>query len=109
MSSVQAYRTQGIVYLVDDEAIVRDALGFLLRSRGLMVHAFDGAEALLTFLAREPRPLCGVFVLDVRMVPMSGLLLHEALILQGLTNPVILFERPRRHSHGGRGAQEGRF
>ena len=89
MNSAQPYRTQGIVYLVDDEAIVRDALGFLLRSRGLMVHAFDGAEALLAFLAQEPRPLCGVFVLDVRMAPMSGLLLHEALIAQGLSNPVI--------------------
>lgn len=80
---------KGVVYLVDDEAGVRDALGFLLRSRGLMVHAFDGARGLLDFIAREPRPLTGVFLLDVRMAPMSGLLLHEALIAQGLFNPVI--------------------
>lgn len=81
--------THGVVYLVDDEAVVRDALGFLLRSRGLMVHAFDGGEALLAFLEKEPRPLLGVFVLDVRMTPMSGLILHEALIERGLSNPVI--------------------
>jgi two-component system, LuxR family, response regulator DctR len=80
---------QRVVYLVDDEATVRDALSFLLRSRGLLVQAYDGGESLLNALAQEPRPLPGVFLLDVRMVPMSGLVLHEALLAQGLRNPVI--------------------
>ena len=80
---------RGVVYLVDDEAGVRDALGFLLRSRGLMVHAFDGAQGLLDAIEKAPRPVAGVFLLDVRMAPMSGLLLHEALIARGLANPVI--------------------
>lgn len=79
----------GVVYLVDDEAVVRDALVFLLGSRGLLVHAFDGAPAVLSFLASQPRPLRGVFVLDVRMEPVSGLRLHEMLIDQGLRNPVL--------------------
>jgi two-component system response regulator DctR len=80
---------QRVVYLVDDEPTVREALSFLLRSRGLLVQAFDGGEALLNALAQEPRPLAGVFLLDVRMLPMSGLVLHEALVGQGLRNPVI--------------------
>lgn len=80
---------RGVVYLVDDEAVVRDALVFLLGSRGLIVHAFDGGAALLNFLAGVTRPVRGVFVLDVRMAPMSGLRLHEALNALGLRNPLL--------------------
>lgn len=81
--------TQGVVYLVDDEAVVRDALVFLLGSRGLVVHAFDGGPALLRFLAEASRPVRGVFLLDVRMEPMSGLRLHEELSRAGLRNPLL--------------------
>ena len=80
---------RGVVYLVDDEAVVRDALVFLLGSRGLIVHAFDGGPALLSFLQTASSPVRGVFVLDVRMEPISGLRLHEALIGLGLRNPVL--------------------
>ena len=34
-----------IVYLVDDEAVVRDALAWLLRSRRIVSEPFDSAEA----------------------------------------------------------------
>ncbi len=81
------------VYLVDDEAVVRDALAFLLGSRGLLVQTYDGGQALLDALAPQRqqlrRPVRGVFVLDVRMPQMSGLQLHEALIELGLRNPVL--------------------
>jgi len=77
------------VYLVDDETVVRDALTFLLGSRGLLVHGFDGAPALLAHLREAARPVRGVFLLDVRMEPMSGLRLHEELLAQGLRNPVL--------------------
>lgn len=80
---------KGVVYLVDDEAIVRDALVFLLGSRGLVVHGFDSGPALLAFLARASQPVNGVFVLDVRMDPMSGLMLHEELLARGVRNPVL--------------------
>lgn len=79
----------GWVYLVDDDAIVRDALTFLLGSRGLAVLAFDGAGSLLAHLEQAPQPVRGVFVLDVRMEPTSGLQLHESLIALGLRNPVL--------------------
>ncbi|MDI1347930.1 response regulator [Aquabacterium sp.] len=81
------------VYLVDDEAVVRDALAFLLGSRGLLVQTYDSGQALLDALAHQRqqlrRPVRGVFVLDVRMPQMSGLQLHEALIELGLRNPVL--------------------
>lgn len=77
------------VYLVDDEDAVRDALSFLLGSRGLSVQAFASAPALLAHLDGLIGPPTGVFLLDVRMEPMTGTRLHEALIGRGLRNPVL--------------------
>jgi len=77
------------VYLVDDEDAVREALAFLLGSRGLVVQAFDSAPALLAQLDAETAPPQGVFLLDVRMEPISGTRLHEALLERGLKNPVL--------------------
>lgn len=78
------------VYLVDDEPAVRQALGFLLRSRGLQVQAFESGEALLAALDSWPQVPPGCFVLDVRMNEgMSGLALHEALIARRLRQPVL--------------------
>jgi two-component system response regulator DctR len=78
-----------IVYLVDDEAIVRDALGFLLTSRGFDVHAYDSGPALLSALDAARRPVRGVFLLDIRMEPMSGLVLQDELIARELRNPLL--------------------
>lgn len=89
MSAFNSGAQRGVVYLVDDESVVRDALVFLLGSRGLVVHAFDGAASLLSHLDGLGSPIRGVFLLDVRMEPMSGLRLHEALIERGVRNPVL--------------------
>jgi len=77
------------LYLVDDEAAVRDALAFLLGSRGLDVLAFDSGPALLAHLDALPAPPPGVFLLDVRMEPLSGPRLHDELLARGLPNPVL--------------------
>jgi two-component system response regulator DctR len=79
----------GIVYLVDDEAAVRDALGFLLGSRGLTVRTFADGAALLAEIDAAPRPMAGVFLLDVRMEPMSGLRVFDELASRRLRNPVL--------------------
>jgi two-component system response regulator DctR len=84
-----SHAPQGIVYLVDDESVVRDALAFLLGSRGLLVYGFGSGPALLAHLAQSTPPVRGVFVLDVRMEPMSGLQLHEELLALKLHNPVL--------------------
>lgn len=80
---------QQTVYLVDDDPGVRDALAFLLGSRGLAVSAHDGGTALLATLAQTTPPVRGVFVLDIRMEPMSGTRLHEELLALRLRNPVL--------------------
>lgn len=76
-----------IVHLVDDEAPVRDALGFLFRSHGLHVLAHASGPELLAALGDEPGHGC--IVLDVRMEPMSGLQVHDELITRGVRLPVI--------------------
>jgi two-component system response regulator DctR len=87
-----------IVYLVDDEDVVRDALAWLLRSRRLLSEGFASAEAFEAMLAAKPAaglaewpgsPSC--LLLDVRMPGTSGLVLFERLVERGLLEalPVI--------------------
>ena len=80
------------VYIVDDDAGVRDALAWLLRSRRLPSEAFDSAEAFDALVSNRFRlqsPSC--VLLDVRMAGLSGLAMFERLIGYGLqpTLPVI--------------------
>jgi len=78
-----------LVYLVDDEDAVRDALTFLLGSRGLSVRSFASGPQLLAALDEQDTPPQGVFLLDVRMEPMSGTRLHDELLARSLHNPVL--------------------
>jgi two-component system response regulator DctR len=82
-------RPAGIVHLLDDEAAVLDALGFLLTSRGLDVRPHASGPALLATVDATPRPLRGVFLLDIRMEPMSGLRVFDELVARRLRNPVL--------------------
>jgi FixJ family two-component response regulator len=59
-----------IVFVVDDDASVREALGRLIRSAGMQVEAFASAEAFLE-RARADTPAC--LVLDVQLPDLSGL------------------------------------
>lgn len=84
----------GMVYIVDDDASVRDALAWLLRSRRLHSETFDSAEAFEAMLARPGgglarQPAC--LMLDVRMPGLSGLALFDRLLESGLVErlPVI--------------------
>ncbi|MDO8279083.1 MAG: response regulator [Burkholderiaceae bacterium] len=80
------------VYIVDDDASVRDALAWLLRSRHLLSESFESAEAFVHMLDQgieQRQPSC--LLLDVRMPGMSGLVLFDHLVARGLaeTLPVI--------------------
>ena len=70
------------IYLVDDDAVVRDALAWLLRTRRLQSEPHESAEAFMAQASawqREPtRPSC--VLLDVRMPGQSGLVLFERLL-----------------------------
>ena len=77
-----------LVYVVDDDESVRQALAWLLRSRGLQTQCFDSAEGLIAplELSGTPPPLgqASCLLLDVRMPGISGLALFERLIDKGL-------------------------
>lgn len=79
-----------MVYLVDDEDVVRDALAWLLRSRRRLSEGFASAEAFEEHLdtrGGDPRAWPGApscLVLDVRMPGTSGLVLFERLAERGL-------------------------
>jgi len=85
-----------LVFIVDDDAGVREALAWLLRSRRLPSESFTSADAFAAFLNARPeldwRPSQpGCLLLDVRMPGMSGLALFEQLIARDLLEslPVI--------------------
>jgi two-component system response regulator DctR len=72
-----------MVYIVDDDVSVRDALAWLLRSRRLQSQTFESAEAFEAMLARPGaglgrQPAC--LMLDVRMPGLSGLALFDRLL-----------------------------
>ena len=74
-----------MVYIVDDDAGVRDALSWLLRSRRLLSEAYDSAEAFEVLLRQGFAPQqASCLLLDVRMPGMSGLELFDRMIAQGL-------------------------
>ena len=79
------------VFIVDDDAIVREGMAWLLRSRHLISESFERADAFEAMLQGHPSPLLnglpeqpGCILLDVRMPGQSGLALFEKLIASGL-------------------------
>ena len=94
------------VFIVDDDASVREGMAWLLRTRRLFSESFESAEAFLAMLqgthanpntdgAWQPNPSklqqSACILLDVRMPGMSGLALFEQLLAKGMAQawPVI--------------------
>jgi FixJ family two-component response regulator len=74
-----------MVYIVDDDAIVREALSTLLRANGKQVQIFTSGR---DFLDVERQDSCACLILDLRMPGMNGLQVQE-LIASQTTIPVI--------------------
>jgi FixJ family two-component response regulator len=77
---------QATVFVVDDDASVRDALGRLIRSAGLRVEAFASAEAFLD-RPRADGPAC--LVLDVQLPDLSGLDLQRRMVDANNEIPIV--------------------
>jgi two-component system response regulator DctR len=78
--------TEPTVHVVDDDEAIRDALSWLLRSRGVAARSWPSAEAFLAEWSAEMR---GCLVLDVRMGAMSGVELFDKLLDLGSRLPVV--------------------
>lgn len=74
------------VYVVDDDASVRESLSSLIRSAGMAVEVFDSP---LDFLARDDLNDFSCAVLDVRMPGLDGLALQTKLAERGKDVPII--------------------
>ena len=74
------------VFVVEDDPSMRAAIEDLVRSVRLRVRAFASPEE---FLESDLPETPGCLVLDVRLPGMSGLTLHQELVKEGVTLPVI--------------------
>jgi FixJ family two-component response regulator len=75
-----------MVFVVDDDLSIRDALTSLIRSVGLSVETFASAQEFLT----HQRPAApGCLVLDVRLPGLSGLDLQRELGMAQINIPII--------------------
>ena len=75
-----------IVFVIDDDRMIRDGLQSLIRSVGLRVETFASAQDFLG-AKRPDAPAC--LVLDVRMPGLSGLDLQLKLRDDGIPIPII--------------------
>jgi len=75
-----------IVYVVDDDESVREALGSLIRLAGFSVQTFASAQEFLAF-PRPDTPSC--LVLDVQLPGLSGLDLQQELAKADVQIPII--------------------
>lgn len=74
------------VFIVDDDAAIRDALSQLLETAGFQVESHaDGSTFLAAFMGDRP----GCVLLDIAMPGMSGLEVQAALKARGVPTPVI--------------------
>jgi len=79
-------RAKAAVFVVDDDASVREALGGLLRSAGYAVETFASAQE---FLARPPSDVPGCLVLDVGLPDLSGLDLQQRMADMNREIPIV--------------------
>jgi RNA polymerase sigma factor (sigma-70 family) len=75
------------VFIVDDDAAVRDALGLSLGVRGYRTAIFADAESFLRAYRADWR---GCILIDIRMPGMDGLVLQRRLLELGCGLPVIV-------------------
>ena len=80
-------RARLTVYLVDDDAAIRDAISLVLSLRGYQIAQFSSAEG---FFEAFDALWTGCVVADIRMPGMSGLQLQSELAARGSTLPVVI-------------------
>jgi RNA polymerase sigma factor (sigma-70 family) len=77
---------ESIVFVIDDDAAIRNALRSLIRSVGLQVELFGSAQE---FLQRKPSNAPGCLILDIRLPGISGLDFQRKLAEANIPIPII--------------------
>ena len=78
---------QRVVHLVDDDAAIRRSVGFMLKTSGHRVEAYESGTSLLK-AGGDLDPGC--ILLDIRMPGMDGLEVQQALQDRGIGLPVVI-------------------
>ena len=78
--------SKAIVFVVDDDVSMREALESLIRSAGFKVETFASAQA---FLARRRADVLACLVLDVQLPGLSGLDLQKRIIEANREIPIV--------------------
>ncbi len=78
--------TEPTIFIVDDDASVRDSLALLLGLKGYAIRSFASAEDFLSACQPEWH---GCLLLDIRMAGMNGLELQQRLISRQISLPII--------------------
>lgn len=78
--------TEPMVFIVDDDAAVRDSLTLMIRQADINVESFENAKA---FLDAYRFDFFGCIILDVKMPGMDGLHLQEELTWRKIPLPII--------------------
>jgi len=76
-----------LVHLVDDDAAIRRSVGFMLKTSGHRVEAYESGADLLKNSNHLGE---GCILLDIRMPGMDGLEVQEVLQEKGVSLPVII-------------------
>lgn len=79
--------TDPTVFVVDDDASIRDALSLLISLKGLRPAVFASAEDFLAVYDSQSR---GCLLTDLQMTGMSGLDLQTILQQRGIVLPVVV-------------------
>jgi len=74
------------IYIVDDDADVREATSFLITTAGYAAESFETPEELLDRIVPDS---AGCLILDVRLPGMNGLELQRALAERQIRMPII--------------------
>lgn len=75
-----------MVFIIDDDDVVRDVLAETIQTGGYTVRTFPGAEAFIEACTPEYR---GCIVLDVKMPGMDGPTLQKELLQRDIRLPII--------------------
>lgn len=94
------------IYVVDDDATIRESLSYLLESDGFRVRAYDCAESML---ADGDMSHDGCVLIDLRMPGMSGLQLQRALTSRNSALPVIFITGHGDTTSAVRAMKDGAF
>ena len=96
--------SKAVVFVVDDDVSVREALERLLRVVGFDVETFASAQ---DFLAHRRANLPSCLVLDVRLPGLSGLELQNRIAEANRENSHRFYYGPRRCSYVGARDESG--